>query len=139
MLPGMSANAEALDNLDEREFYRSEAIILSMTAQERMHPEILNMSRRERVAKGSGVTVEQVHNLVRGFKQMRNQMKDMRKGGLFGKMMNPMKALKKEQMTEVEQLESEGKSILGMPEFKSMRKKTGAGGAGGKKKKNKRK
>ncbi len=138
MVPGMGANMAALDGLDDKEFYRSEAIIQSMTAHERVHPEILNMSRRERVAKGSGVTVEQVHNLVRGFKQMRNQMKDMRKGGMFGKMMNPMKALKKDKMKEVAKLESEGKSILGMPEFKSMRKKPGARGSG-KKRKNKRK
>ena len=122
MIPGMGAQTQALDQLDDKEFYRAEAIIQSMTPQERNHPEILNMSRRERVSKGSGVTLEQVHNLVRGFKQMGSQMKQMRKMGMLGKMMDPMKAVKKEKMKEIQQLESEGKSVLGLPEFKSMRR-----------------
>lgn len=137
LVPGMSSQMEALDNFDEREFARSEAIILSMTPQERVHPEILNMSRRERIAKGAGVGVDQVHNLIRGFKQMRNQMKDLKKSGMLGRMMgDPTKAFAKEKQKEIKQLEAEGKSVLDLPAFKGFRPKRAA--ATGTKKRKKR-
>ena len=57
MLPGAKGMREALDNFDEREIVRTEAIIQSMTPQERELPKLLNGSRRLRIARGSGATV----------------------------------------------------------------------------------
>ena len=120
MVPGMGGNMEALENLDEREFNRNEAVILSMTPQERVHPEVINMSRRERIAAGAGVPVQQVHNLLRGFKQMKKQLGDMKKSGMLGRMMDPGKQLQKEKKKELKQLESEGKSVLDLPAFRGL-------------------
>jgi signal recognition particle subunit SRP54 len=137
MVPGMGSQMEALDNLDEREFDRNEAIILSMTLQERSHPEILNMSRRERIAHGSGVQVQKVHDMIRGFKQMKTQMKDMRKSGMLGKMFNPEKQFRRQKKSELKQLEKEGGSVLDLPAFKDLR--PGAAGTRTKKQKKRKK
>lgn len=136
MVPGMGSKMAAFDDLEDRDFYKSGYIIDSMTAQERMKPEILNMSRRERVARGAGVEVQDVHNLVRGLKQMRSQMKNMKKmGGMFG--MDPMKALKKDQKKKVKQLEEEGGSVLDLPAFRDDRKRVATKSRKNKKKKRK--
>ncbi|MEZ6195813.1 MAG: signal recognition particle protein [Planctomycetota bacterium] len=138
LVPGMGSQMAAIDSLDEREFARSEAMIQSMTPMERVHPEILNMSRRERIARGAGVGVDQVHNLVRGFKQMRGQMKELKKAGMFGRMMgDPTKAFAKEKAKEVKKLESEGKSVLDLPAFRGIRSPK-ASGTKTKKRKNRR-
>lgn len=88
MIPGMGAIAdklsEAKDMLPEKELARTEAIINSMTMAERRKPEILNGSRRERIARGAGVTVAQVNQLVRQFEEMRRMMQGMM-GGNAGK------------------------------------------------------
>ena len=75
MLPG--ANTGALKNaeIDENQMKRIEAIILSMTKGERFRPEIINGSRRRRIAQGSGTTVEDVNRLLRQFEQMKKLMK----------------------------------------------------------------
>lgn len=83
LIPGMSGLSEKLaeaGNLPEKELARVEAIIQSMTPQERHDPDILNGSRRARIARGAGVTVQQVNNLVRQFEQMRKTMKTMMGG-----------------------------------------------------------
>lgn len=89
MIPGMGAIAEKLsqakDMMPEKELARTEAIINSMTMAERRKPEILNGSRRERIAKGAGVTVAQVNQLVRQFEEMRRMMQGLM-GGKSGKM-----------------------------------------------------
>ncbi len=92
MLPGM-ANLKG-SSIDEGQLKRVEAIILSMTPQERTRPDILNARRRQRVARGSGTTVTEVNNLILRFTQMRKMMKNMgqmkklmaqaRKGGMLG-------------------------------------------------------
>src|SRR5690606_19153180 len=64
MLPGMGQMRDQIDNLDERELARTEAIIQSMTPYERENPKVLNGSRRARIAAGAGVTVSQVNALV---------------------------------------------------------------------------
>src|SRR5699024_9207542 len=69
MLPNMGQYREALDNFDESELGRVEAIIRSMTPEERSNPKILNGSRRGRVARGSGATVEEVRRLRDGLKE----------------------------------------------------------------------
>jgi len=82
MLPGMGKLRDQIDNFDEREFVRAEAIIQSMTPAERQNPKVLNGSRRLRIAKGSGVTVTDVNSLVKRFDQTAKMMKTVAKGGV---------------------------------------------------------
>jgi signal recognition particle subunit SRP54 len=86
MLPGMS-NVQGL-SVDERQLKRTEAIVLSMTSEERTRPGILNARRRQRIARGSGSTVTEVNDLLRRFDQMRKMMKNT---GKMKKMMARMK------------------------------------------------
>jgi signal recognition particle subunit SRP54 len=83
MLPGMG-NVAGL-SIDEKQLKRTEAIVLSMTSEERTRPEILNARRRQRIARGSGSTVTEVNDLVRRFDQMRKLMKN---AGKMKKMMS---------------------------------------------------
>jgi signal recognition particle subunit SRP54 len=82
MIPGMGALRDKLAQATppEKEMERTEAIINSMTMQERNNPDILNGSRRARIAKGSGTTVQEVNKLLHGFEQMRRMMKDVMGG-----------------------------------------------------------
>ena len=81
MLPGMDKQLRNVD-IDDRQFDRIEAIIKSMTAKERAKPEILNASRKKRIAAGSGMRVEDVNRLLNQYDQMRKVMKQMSgKGG----------------------------------------------------------
>jgi signal recognition particle subunit SRP54 len=73
MLPGMG-NVRGL-SIDEKQLKRTEAIVLSMTNEERTRPNILNARRRQRIARGSGSTVTEVNDLLRRFEQMRKMMK----------------------------------------------------------------
>jgi signal recognition particle subunit SRP54 len=82
MLPGARGMREQLDNFDEGEIVRTEAIIQSMTPAERRVPKLLNGSRRLRIAKGSGTTVTEVNALVSRFEQAAKMMKTMAKGGM---------------------------------------------------------
>ena len=75
MIPGMNAGALKDAQVDEKQMVRIEAIILSMTRQERMRPEIINGSRRKRIATGSGTTVEDINKLLKQFEQMKKTMK----------------------------------------------------------------
>jgi signal recognition particle subunit SRP54 len=85
MLPGMS-NIQGL-SIDEKQLKRTEAIVLSMTNEERTRPDILNARRRQRIARGSGSTVTEVNDLLRRFDQMRKMMKSA------GKMKKMLKGL----------------------------------------------
>jgi signal recognition particle subunit SRP54 len=82
MLPGAKGMREQLDNFDESEITRTEAIIQSMTLQERRQPKLLNGSRRVRIARGSGTTVTEVNGLVNRFEQAAKMMKTVAKGGV---------------------------------------------------------
>jgi signal recognition particle subunit SRP54 len=85
MLPGMGQMREQIENLDERELDRVAAIIQSMTPQERRDTKILNGSRRARIAKGAGVTVNDVNQLIERFGEMQKVMRQMGSGmGLPG-------------------------------------------------------
>jgi signal recognition particle subunit SRP54 len=77
MLPGMS-NLKGF-SIDEKQLKRIEAIVLSMTNQERQRPDILNARRRRRIARGSGTSVSEVNDLLQRFGQMRKMMKNMGK------------------------------------------------------------
>jgi signal recognition particle subunit SRP54 len=82
LMPGAGAMREQLDNFDEKEIDRTEAIIRSMTPAERRDTKILNGSRRLRIARGSGMTVTDVNSLVNRFEQAAKMMKTMSKGGI---------------------------------------------------------
>jgi signal recognition particle subunit SRP54 len=91
MIPGLNKLAKQVDpDKQEREFKKLEAIILSMTKEERRNYEIINGSRRRRIALGSGTNVEDVNRLIKQFVEMRKVMKQMMKmgpgalGGLLG-------------------------------------------------------
>ena len=75
MLPGVKTGALKDAQIDENQMKRTEAIILSMTKKERLQPELINGSRRKRIANGSGTTVEDVNKLLRQFDQMKKMMK----------------------------------------------------------------
>ncbi|USR79924.1 signal recognition particle protein [Arcanobacterium pinnipediorum] len=81
MLPGMGQFRDAIESFDEREIDRQEAIVLSMTKKERENPKILNGSRRQRIAKGSGTTVQEVNSLMERFEQAKKMMTSMARGG----------------------------------------------------------
>lgn len=101
MIPGLNKVAKQIDpEKQEQEFKKLEAIILSMTREERKNHEIINGSRRKRIARGSGTKVEDVNRLIKQFVEMRKMMKQMMKmgpgalaglmggsglGGLFGR------------------------------------------------------
>jgi signal recognition particle subunit SRP54 len=79
-MPGMARQLKDVD-IDDRRVDRAEAIILSMTPEERARPERLNPSRKRRIAAGSGMKVEDVNRLLKGYDQMRKMMKQFRKKG----------------------------------------------------------
>jgi len=84
MLPGMGQMREAIDNFDEREVDRVEAIVRSMTPGERQTPKIINGSRRARIARGSGTTATDVNQLLERFEGARKMMAQMSRGGGMG-------------------------------------------------------
>ena len=78
MMPGLGSQMKDIENaIDEKKMARTEAIILSMTPKERSNPEILNPSRKHRIARGAGVDIAEVNRLVKQFEQMRKMMKQM--------------------------------------------------------------
>jgi len=79
MIPGLGKQMRGM-NVDDRELNRVEAIVLSMTPDERRRPEIINGSRRARIANGSGTTVQQVNQLLQARKQMQKMMKQIGRG-----------------------------------------------------------
>jgi len=81
MMPGMGKLKQDLDQFDEKQIDRTQAIIQSMTPLERNQPRVLNGSRRVRIAKGSGTTVTEVNQLMQRFEQSAKVMKSMAKGG----------------------------------------------------------
>ena len=91
MMPGVNASqlSEIENAMDEKKMARIEAIIYSMTPQERANPNVLNPSRKKRIANGAGVDIAEVNRLVKQFEQARKMMKQMpgmMKGGRGGKM-----------------------------------------------------
>ncbi len=86
MVPGMKPGALKDAKIDERALARSEAIIKSMTPREREKPDILNASRKKRIAKGSGTTVEEVNKLLKQFEQTRTLMKQFSNPRAMSKM-----------------------------------------------------
>jgi signal recognition particle subunit SRP54 len=86
MLPGMGAMKELKKmQVDEKELVRTEAIINSMTRQERLNAEILNASRKRRIAAGSGTSVQEVNRLIKSYNEARRMMRQMMGGGVTRK------------------------------------------------------
>ena len=75
MIPGMNQNAMKDIQVDEKQMVNIEAIIQSMTMQERVNPSVINASRRQRIAKGSGTSVQQVNQLLKQFESVKKMMK----------------------------------------------------------------
>ena len=90
MIPGVGKAINDID-IDDNAFKSVEAIIHSMTPQERTHPEVLNTSRRQRIAKGSGTDIQEVNRLIKQFDQMRKMMKTVTSGKMpqMPQMMRP--------------------------------------------------
>lgn len=90
MLPGMGGRMKDIQGMvDETALKRTESIILSMTPKERANPDLLNISRKQRIARGAGVSMAEVNRLVKQFDQARKMMKQMptkmgKRGGMFG-------------------------------------------------------
>ena len=118
-IKGMMQNA----NIDDGILKRQEAIILSMTKQERVNPEVLNASRRKRIAAGSGTTVQDVNRVLKQFQDMQTMMKRMQKLGGKGMMRSLGGMLGGNSMAEMEdmaknlQAGSGGEAILGPNPF----------------------
>lgn len=81
MIPGIGGKIKNLD-IDEKQILVNKAIIQSMTPQERKNPDIIKSSRRQRIAKGSGTSVQQVNQLLRQFEQSKEMMKQLKSGKL---------------------------------------------------------
>ena len=105
MLPGVPKELKNAD-IDDGELGRVEAIICSMTAEEREHPSIINGSRRIRIARGSGTTTSEVNAVLKQFKMVQQMMKSMTRGGKGGK----------------------GKRRMAMPDLDALTRAMGPGG-----------
>ena len=93
MIPGVGKAVKDLD-IDDNAFKGVEAIIQSMTPKERSNPDIINQSRKERIARGSGTTMQEVNRLMKQFEQIRKTMKSVA-GGKMGNLMNMMPKFKR--------------------------------------------
>ena len=93
-LPGMGQVAQNAANVDEGMFGRMEAIINSMTPQERRHPDVISGSRKRRIAGGSGSEIQDVNRLLKQHKQMQKMMKKMSRKGGMEKMMRGLQGMR---------------------------------------------
>ena len=78
MMPGMGKLKIKEGDIDENEIYRTKAIIQSMTEKERRNPQILNYSRKMRIAKGSGTSLQQINTLLKQYEQIKTLIKQMK-------------------------------------------------------------
>jgi signal recognition particle subunit SRP54 len=90
MIPGIGSKVKDMD-INDDSFKGIEAMINSMTPEERADPDLLDGNRKKRIAKGAGKDIQEVNNFMKQFEQMRGMMKNMNKMGAFGKMMPGMK------------------------------------------------
>jgi signal recognition particle subunit SRP54 len=90
MVPGIGKQIKDID-INNDSFKGIEAMINSMTPEERANPDLIDSSRRRRIAKGAGKDITEMNAFMKQFGQMRDMMKGMNKMGMFGKMMPGMK------------------------------------------------
>jgi len=105
MMPGMGDLAKNID-IDDKQMNRIEALFTSMTRRERLQPEILDMSRRRRIARGAGQDVAAINDLLKRFKEMRQLMKQMNKMGLASQLGSKQKAATLRDMSPTGELEA---------------------------------
>jgi signal recognition particle subunit SRP54 len=107
LVPGLAQIPdEAFQQADDSQFKRWVAAVDSMTPQERVKPELLDGQRRARVARGSGISLASVNELLKSFKLMRKQIQEMKSQGLLGKMLG--KKLDKQKMKQLDELRRRG-------------------------------
>ena len=108
MLPGFSKIKKQLPEgaLDSKKMKHLEAMILSMTLKERKNPDIINASRRQRIAKGSGSSLDEVNKLIKNFNEMRGLMSGKGKMGALMKQMGGMKGLMNGEMPDMSSMPS---------------------------------
>lgn len=116
MLPGLGDIASKLDEagIDNKAVKRQEAIILSMTKEERTRPEILNASRKRRIAEGCGMSVQDVNKLYKQLQQMQTMMKRMKKMGM-GKMAGMMSGMMNDKDKEIMAERMQAQGLKGLP------------------------
>jgi signal recognition particle subunit SRP54 len=90
-IPGVNQAALREANIDDKSFNRVEAIITSMTVEERRYPQVLNGSRRERIAKGSGTSIQEINRLIKQFTEMQKMMRKLSQGKVSKQMREMMK------------------------------------------------
>ena len=106
MIPGMNKYSV---NVDDKEFVRIEAIISSMTNEERENPKLLNASRRKRIANGSGTKVQDINKFMKSFELTQSMMKKMKTGNLDPRMKKMMKGMNLDNLSEDELKDLENK------------------------------
>ena len=124
MLPGMGGMMDQID-VDDRQMNRLEALFTSMTPKERLHPEMLDMSRRRRVARGAGQEVGSINDLLKSFKAMKQVMKRMNKMGLGAQLG------KKQKVEALRGMSADGELTADVPKGGLLRSVFGGGGPAG--------
>ena len=106
LMPGLSGMSDQLEaaGMDDSFIKKQEAIIQSMTKKERAKPELMNASRKKRIAAGSGTSVPEINKLIKQQKQMQLMMKKMKKAGGMGGMMKQMRGMMGGKMDELEMM-----------------------------------
>ena len=89
-MPGVDKKALEGANIDENKFVKSEAIIQSMTEEERHNPKIMSFSRKKRIAMGSGTTLQDINSLIKEFEMMNKMMKEFKNNKKFARKMKGM-------------------------------------------------
>jgi signal recognition particle subunit SRP54 len=128
MMPGAARNKEMLSRINDKDIDRAEAIVRSMTPEERRNPKVINGSRRLRIAKGSGVSVGEVSQLVSNFFEGQKQMKMLLGGGLPG--MPPGMGGRRPSAKAGKAAKNKRKRPGGDPRKASLPASAGAGGKG---------
>jgi signal recognition particle subunit SRP54 len=113
MLPGGVGQQLQNAPIDDRMFDRIEAMICSMTTEERLHPDLIDVNRRRRIARGSGNGLDQVNQLLKQFTGMRHMMKQLKSGGMMGRMASRLmpgaSGMKKHKAAVLEDLRKKGR------------------------------
>jgi signal recognition particle subunit SRP54 len=138
MGPGASQLMDGMNPEDmEKQIGRTKAMILSMTPRERIHPETIDHSRRRRIARGSGTSLDDVNGLLKEFKQTRKMFKQMGQGGgLPGALVR--RGFRKRKKQQLKDLKKAGGLPVDIPGFAGSGESASKGGRKGKKKKKKK-
>jgi signal recognition particle subunit SRP54 len=131
MMPGAAKNKDLLDKVNDKDLDRAEAIVRSMTPEERRNPKVINGSRRLRIANGSGVSVGEVSQLVTNFFEGQKQMKLLMGGGMPGMPAMPGMGPRRQSKSRSAQKGGKGKRKSGDPRKAALGPAGGGGAVGG--------